>query len=159
MKKNKISLIWKYFMLVVLFYSCDFKKDNTNEVNNKIEAEVNDSLNICIFFNENSGAISTVIIKNKKSNLENIIGFHKDGTTPSLAGVKIDGLREGAYYTYYSSGSLNNKILYKQDEFDGDYISFSEEGIIKYKAFYENGIEKMVEINDTSSNIEIIEIK
>src|SRR3972149_7175009 len=138
--KNNNKIIFKSIIFIILmsiFSSClQEKNNNANETTNQIDVKINDSLDINIFFNK-SNAIRTIIIKNRLNGCNSIYGFHNDGVTPSVIGKEKNGQRTGLYYTYYSNGRLNNKINYDQGEFDGNYESFSENGKIIYKAYYE----------------------
>lgn len=143
------------FIAIVSFISCGKKKDIPDGGSDSIEAKINDSLSIKIFFHENHKDFSTVIIKNQNSNLYHIYGFHSDGITPSLIGREKNGKESGLYYTFYSSGKLNNKVNYLNGQLDGDYESYSENGQVQYKAIFEKGVEKNVIINDSTSVIKI----
>ena len=91
----------------------------------------------------------TIVLTNKRTETSNAIGFHKDGITPSLIGYRENGVEVGPYYTFFSNGFLNCRVSYEAGEYDGDYICYSEDGQIVYKAFYDNGIATSIEVNDT----------
>jgi antitoxin component YwqK of YwqJK toxin-antitoxin module len=154
--KIKITLIIS-LMAAVCLTSCDGRKDGHNELSDSIEAKINDSLSVKIFFNEDHHNFSTIIIKNQKSNVNHIYSFHNDGITPNIVGREKEGKRVGLYYTFYPSGRLNNRINYLDGEFNGDYVSYSANGQIQYKAIFEKGVEKKVLVNDSSSIIQIQE--
>jgi len=155
-RKIKIVLIIS-FIITVCFVSCGKKKDIPDKEIDSIEAKINDSLSIKIFFNGNHKDFSTVIIKNQNSNLYHIYGFHSDGITPSLMGREKNGNRVGLYYTFYPSGRLNNKVNYLNGKLDGDYESYSANGQLQYKAIFEKGAEKSVLIHDSTSVIKMQE--
>ncbi len=150
MKMNikKIVLRCVTFLWLVLFlYACTQEKA-VNEKNNQVKATINDSLDIVIFFNENSN-VGTIVLKNKVSGVNNIYGYNDDGITPVLAGRELKGQRDGLYLTFYSNGFLNTRSIYSEGELNGYIESFSEDGKIIYKALYEKGIEKRIEIKDS----------
>ena len=157
MMKSKIKIVFISLIVAVCFVSCNKKKNIPDVGMNSIEANINDSLSIKIFFFENHKDFSTVIIKNRNSNLYHIYGFHSDGITPSLIGREKNGNRVGLYYTFYPSGRLNNKINYLNGEIDGDYECYSANGQLQYKAIFEKGVEKSVLIHDSTSVIKIQE--
>ena len=79
MKMNikKIVLRCVTFSWLVLFlYACTQEKA-VNEKNNQVKATINDSLDIVIFFNENSN-VGTIVLKNKVSGVNNIYGYNDD---------------------------------------------------------------------------------
>ena len=158
-KKNKFSIAKSLVLITIVgcFCSCNNDKDVSIKDVNFIEGRINDSIDVMIYLDKKSNNISTVIIKNKQTGVNNIWGFHRNGVTPVLSGREKDGMRTGLYLTYYSNGMLNNRVNYIKGEFDGEYMSFFEDGEIMYKAIYENGVEKEVEIDKTISEIEIVE--
>jgi antitoxin component YwqK of YwqJK toxin-antitoxin module len=88
-------------------------------------------------------------IKNSNTRYANIYGLHDDGITPALIGRGKNGVSDGLYFTYYSSGLLNIKMNYTDREIDGEYVSYSEQGDAIYKAYYKKGVEEQVEIKDS----------
>ena len=154
--KIRIALIVS-FAAFISFMSCGKRENISNRETDSLEARINDSLSIKIFFNENHNDFSTIIIKNKKSKINHIYGFHNDGITPSLIGCEKDGKEIGLYYTFYPSGRLNNRINYLDGEFDGEYVSYSANGQIQYEAIFKKGAEKSVLVNDSISVIKIQE--
>ena len=147
MKNIRITFMGILFMILITL-GCFYTNSNKGKDNSDyVEAKINDSLDVKIFFNTTNNTFSTLIIKNNQNGTHNIYGFHNDGITLSRIGSEKDGFRTGPYYTYYSNGKLNCKVNYIQGEFEGDYTCYSEDGNIIYKANYENGIEKNVEIN------------
>lgn len=131
-------------------YSCNNSPKSNNEKAKKVvENRLNDSLDIKIFFDEKNHTIRTIIIKNSNTLYANIYGFHDDGITPALIGREKNGVSDGLYFTYYSSGFLNIKMNYTDGEIDGEYVSYSEQGDAIYKAYYKKGVEEQVEIKDS----------
>jgi len=162
MKKINNKKMFKTFIFVIItmcFFSCNNQRTNIDKNERPIEAKLNDSLDIKIYFDGKNNTISTIIIKNNNNKINNIYGFHDDGITPSLIGSEKNGVKKGLYYTYYSTGVLNNRINYIEGEIDGEYVSYSEQGKVIYRAYYEKGVEKEVEVEDSTKNIEIEEIK
>jgi len=152
MKKSKNNLLrgssLVSIVLLLILSSC---KENINKPIDpflNIESQINDSLDIKIYYGDN-GSIRTIILNNSVKGESKLFSFHKDGITPTVIGSDNNGLKTGPYYTFYSDGTLNCRINYQNGEYEGNYICYSEEGEVIYKAFYENGIEKTIEINDT----------
>jgi antitoxin component YwqK of YwqJK toxin-antitoxin module len=155
MKTNFININTFFILVIAFLLSCS----NKNGYCKTEKISFNDSLEIKIYFNQSNEAINTIIIENKNSGINNVYGFHNDGITPSLIGKEKNGKRTGVYYTYYSSGGLNNKINYSNGKFQGNYKSYSEDGELLYDAYYENGVEKEVKVNKIDDEILIEEIE
>ncbi len=155
--KNKALLGTCFFVIfVIATLSCG--SHNKLVERKQFEAQLNDSISIDIYYNEENNTIRTIIISNNRSEEDRIYGFHDDGITPSVIGIEKNGVRNEVYYTYFSNGLLNNRINYRDGKLEGEYISYSEIGDIIYKAFYKDGQEISVETEDSNSIIEITEI-
>ncbi len=161
MKKINNKAIYGFYVLIIItmcFYSCVSKK--TGYIKDKVvERKLNDSLYITIFFNEKYQTIRTLIIENRNNKIKNIYGFRDNGITPVMISRAKNGVRDGLCLTFYSNGILNSKISYVEGEIDGEKVVYSEDGSIIYKASYKKGIEKQVEICDsTLLDIEFMDI-
>lgn len=161
MKRNNIIKFFKeisFVFLIIIFGSCSFTKRNNNQ--NEISAKINDSLDINISLDNDTKNYSLISITNNLTGRCKCIGFHEDGVTVSSVGVYKDRLKEdGLYYRYYSSGRLNLKVCFKDGKYNGVYEYYSSEGVLIYKAFYENGVEKdVIKGSLEEDEIEIVEI-
>lgn len=148
MNKNMLQISF-LFLIILLFSSCNNKKETPGGNNHEIEAKLNDSLSIKIYLDDQNKNFSGVIIKNTTSKINHIYWFRDDGITPVIIGRDSNGVRVGHYYTYFGNGRLNNSIYYVNGKAEGEWDIYSEDGKIIYKAYYENGKAKKVEINDT----------
>ena len=146
---EKMLPIFFLFVIVLSFSSCNSKRETRDGSSHEIEAKLNDSLSIKIYLDDQNRNFSGVIIKNATSKINHIYWFNDDGITPVIVGRDSNGVRIGHYYTYFGNGRLNNSIYYVNGKAEGEWDIYSEDGKIIYKAYYENGVEKKVEINDT----------
>ena len=146
---KKTFQVFFLFLILLSFSSCNNRKNIPDGSAGKIEAKLNDSLSIVIYPNDKGNTIGTMIIKNSNSKVDYVYGFRDDGVTPIILGKEVNGKRDGIYLTYYSNGFLCTKSNFYEDELDGYTESFTPEGKIIYKAIYEHGVEKKVEICDS----------
>ena len=148
MRKGKlIPISFFLFLISTVFLSCLNQRSDSDRSEIKIVSKINDSLTINIYY-ENS-VLQAIELINSSTTTKNAIGYHKDGITPALIGNWKNSEPIGPYYTFFSNGILNCQFSYNGGEYDGNYICYSENGHIIYKAFYEEGITVDVEVNDT----------
>lgn len=116
----------------------------------KVKKQLNDSLSISISYSD-SGSINTIILKNRNAKTSFIYGLHDDGVTPVLVGKEVQGEFDGRYLTYYSNGFLHGRWNFKNGLMEGWNESYSSEGVLNYRAFYEKGVEKEVAVGESAN--------
>lgn len=144
-------------LIVIILSSCEGVEQSDNNRKVIVRKEINDSLSVRFFFNKENKNIHSLIFKNKNSNVNRVIGFRDDGFTVSSITSYKNRKEVGLSYRYFPNGVLNFKSNFKDGEFHGDCETYSNEGILLYKATYLNGIEKEVIIGTREEEIEIIE--
>lgn len=144
-------------LVVVMLSSCNDVEQYDDNRKVVVRKEINDSLSVRFFFDKKNKNIHSLIFKNKNSNVNRVIGFSDDGFTISSITSYKNRKEVGLSYRYFPNGVLNFKSNFKDGEFHGDCETYSNEGILLYKATYINGIEKEVIIGTREEEIEIIE--
>jgi antitoxin component YwqK of YwqJK toxin-antitoxin module len=146
----------KYFFIVLILSQLSCRNTDSkhfHDEGNSVTSKLNDSLKIDIFFEDKSP--SMIFLKNTKSEVVYIYSFHADGLTPSCISKEVKNKKEGLFYTYFSSGHLNNKMYYEKGQLDGIRISYDQPCNIIYKANYINGEIDTVYCDDRIQEVEI----
>lgn len=105
-----------------------------------------------------NGSIKNIVVGLKEDSLKKIeYEFYPDGELKKISRFDRNGLINGEQLWFYSSGRLDRKLHYSNDELNGNaYFFYDTTGALKHFRFFQNSYEILFGVDYWGDSMDLI---